>query len=171
LEIPSASRQLKIDSHGPDDTRSLGVALGRLAAPGDVFALYGGLGAGKTCLALGALEGAGVTSGGRSPTFTLINEHQGRLPVYHMDAYRLDGPADLADLGADEYLYGDGLTLVEWADRVEAALPERRLEIRIIAADASGAEVGRDRRAIGLLARGERYAALLDALAGEWSGP
>ncbi len=109
---------------GPEDTRALGRLLGGLADAGLVVLLNGDLGAGKTCFAQGVAGGLGVSSEPpvTSPSYTLLNIHHGRLPLYHFDLYRLSQVDDLADLGYDEFAEGEGLTLVEWADRMTGAL-------------------------------------------------
>ncbi len=111
-------------SAGPEDTRALGQLLGELADAGLVVLLNGDLGAGKTCFAQGVASGLGVSSVSpvTSPSYTLLNIHHGRLPLYHFDLYRLSQVDDLAELGYDEFAEGDGLTLVEWADRMTDAL-------------------------------------------------
>jgi tRNA threonylcarbamoyladenosine biosynthesis protein TsaE len=108
----------------PEETRRLGELLGGLAGAGLVVLLNGDLGAGKTCFAQGVARGLGVPSGVpvTSPSYSLMNIHQGRVPFYHFDLYRLSRVDDLADLGYDEFAEGDGLTLVEWADRMTEAL-------------------------------------------------
>src|SRR5438445_4240567 len=105
-------------------TEALGRRFAKALFPGAVVALVGQLGAGKTHLVRAIAEGLGVADGRAvtSPTFVLIQEYEGRLPVYHFDVYRLAGAAPFADLGAHEYLEGDGVCLVEWADRVEGQL-------------------------------------------------
>ncbi|MFA6107684.1 MAG: tRNA (adenosine(37)-N6)-threonylcarbamoyltransferase complex ATPase subunit type 1 TsaE [Candidatus Latescibacterota bacterium] len=123
-------------TRSPAETRALGRELATRLAPGEVVALIGDLGSGKTCLAQGICEGLGVPDPVTSPTFILINEYQGRrgtrvLPVYHLDLYRLAGPGELEDLGIEEYYYGEGICLVEWADRAAAQLPARHWEIRL----------------------------------------
>ena len=118
-----------VKTYSRDETLLLGERLGFLLVAGDVLCLTGELGAGKTVFAKGVGRGLGVRDVVTSPTFTLINEYQGRLPFYHIDAYRLTGEADMAGLGYEEYFYGSGVTLVEWAGRVAAALPEDRLDI------------------------------------------
>src|SRR3954465_1966353 len=109
-----------IDLPDPAATHDLGVRLGRALFPGAVVALVGQLGAGKTHLVRAVAEGLGLADGRAvtSPTFVLIQEYPARLTVYHFDAYRLPDGAAFADLGADEFLTGDGVCLVEWADRV-----------------------------------------------------
>lgn len=118
-------------SNSPEETERAGELLGSLARPGDFVSLIGDLGAGKTCFARGVARGVGVdpTTPVTSPTFTLLNIHQGRIPLYHFDLYRLTGDGDLQDLGFADYFDGDGLCLVEWAERLQAELPFERLEI------------------------------------------
>lgn len=108
----------------PEETRDLGRLLGELAVPGLVVLLHGDLGAGKTCFAQGVARGLAVSSASpvTSPSYTLLNIHHGRLPLYHFDLYRLAQVDDLDDLGYDEFAEGDGLTLVEWADRMTGEL-------------------------------------------------
>jgi len=109
----------------PEETRDLGRQLGRLAPPGLVVLLAGELGAGKTCFAQGVAAGLETPADSpvTSPSYALLNIHHGRLPLYHFDLYRLARVEDLEDLGYDEVAEGDGVTLVEWADRLAAPLP------------------------------------------------
>jgi tRNA threonylcarbamoyladenosine biosynthesis protein TsaE len=142
-------------------TGRLGHALGARLFPGAVVALVGELGAGKTQLARAVAEGLGVPDGRvvTSPTFVLVQEYTGRLPVYHFDAYRLRGEADFADLGAEEYLAGGGVCLVEWADRVAGCLPAEHLRV--------GLEVvGETARRARVEGFGPRCAAVVAGLAG-----
>lgn len=115
----------------PEQTATAGEALGRTLGPGDVVALYGELGTGKTCFVQGLVRGLGVTTQATSPTFVLVNEYRGRLPVHHVDAYRTGGLAELMDLGLLDLIGGDGVTLLEWADRAEPLLPSRAVRVRI----------------------------------------
>jgi tRNA threonylcarbamoyladenosine biosynthesis protein TsaE len=143
-------------------TEALGRRLGALLFPGAVVALVGPLGAGKTQLVRAIALGLGLPDGRAvsSPTFVLLHEYAARLPVYHFDAYRLRGAADFDDLAAQEYLEGDGVCLVEWADRVAAALPEQRLHIELTITGAST-------RRVSVEGRGARYEAIVRTLAGE----
>lgn len=119
-------------SHSLEDTARLGAELARAARPGTVVALNGNLGAGKTQLVQAAAAALGVDPRDvTSPTFVLVNEYRGRLPVYHFDAYRLRDDDEFLALGPEEYFEGAGLTFVEWAERVAGCLPPQRLEIRI----------------------------------------
>ncbi len=142
-------------TQSPEETLALGERLGRAASAGDVLALVGTLGAGKTVLAKGVMRGLGgdpreVTS----PTFVLMTRHEGRLPLFHFDAYRLSRVQEMRDIGADEAYYGAGVTVVEWADRVAETLPEDHLEVRIEPA-------GSESRRVVMLPHGPRSSALL----------
>jgi tRNA threonylcarbamoyladenosine biosynthesis protein TsaE len=107
------------------ELRAYGRALGESLEPGTVLALVGDLGTGKTTLTKAIAEGLGIEEYVTSPTFTLINEYTGgRLPLYHFDVYRIDDPDEMNVLGYEEYFYGDGLTVVEWADKIWELLPE-----------------------------------------------
>jgi len=119
-----------VDCESENATRRFARALGEAAQPGLVVALVGDLGAGKTRLVQAAAEGLGVDpSVVNSPTFVLIQEYEGRLPVYHFDTYRLKDFDEFLELGADEYLSSDGVCFVEWADRMAEVLPRDRLTI------------------------------------------
>ncbi len=120
-----------VDSAAPDETFALGERLGRALAAGDIVALSGPLGAGKTALVQGLARGLGVAGQVRSPSFTIVNEHQGRLPLYHADFYRLEERRELDAIGFDDYLGAGGVVVVEWADRFPDALPAARLDVRI----------------------------------------
>jgi tRNA threonylcarbamoyladenosine biosynthesis protein TsaE len=110
-------------------TLALGARLGRAARAGDVLALRGELGAGKTTLVHGLAAALGVDGPVPSPTFVLVREYRGRLPLVHVDAYRLDGEDDALAIGLDEHLPGDGVTAVEWAERIAELLPEDALTV------------------------------------------
>ena len=146
-------------SHSAQQTQRLGARLGRLLQPGDVLLLEGALGAGKTVFAQGVARGLGIEEPVTSPTFTLIREYEGALPLYHVDLYRLAGEADAAAIGLEDYLYGDGVTLIEWPERAQGIVPAAHLRVAIHAP--AGAE---NERAIALIPSGERYEAMLAAL-------
>ena len=118
-------------SASPEETAAAGERLGRTLGPGDVVALVGELGAGKTCFIQGLVRGLGVTTRATSPTFVLINQYRGRVPVYHVDAYRTESLAELQDLGLPELFAGDGVTVVEWADKLLPLLPPGTIEVVI----------------------------------------
>ncbi len=113
------------------ETVELGCRIGKQLGPGDVVALTGSLGSGKTTLVKGLATGLGVGDARevRSASFLLVAEYKARIPIYHFDAYRLEGAGEMYDLGCDEIFWGDGVSVVEWADRVEACLPENYLKI------------------------------------------
>ena len=130
--IPSQSiSDLKLISHSPEQTQQLGVKIGELALPGDIFLLVGNLGAGKTCLAQGIAWGLDIKEYALSPSFVIMRELHGRLPLYHIDLYRLDRIEEIADLGLDDYLHGNGVCVVEWAEKGLSALPTEHLMIQI----------------------------------------
>ena len=118
-------------STSPDDTQALGEQLGRELAAGAVVACGGELGAGKTCFLQGLARGLDVPGPVTSPTFVLINQYRGRLPLYHLDAYRTDSLAEVVDLGLEEMLHGDGVTVIEWADKVAGLLPADAITVTI----------------------------------------
>lgn len=142
------------------ETRELGEKLAAILRPGDVLLLVGELGAGKTCLAQGLARGLGIKERVLSPTFTLLREYRGRLPLYHLDAYRLEGPWDLFEIGVEEYLEGDGVLLVEWGDRARNFFTPDFLELRM---EFTASE---EERLIHLLPRGEGWRERLRDLPG-----
>ncbi len=105
------------------ETEALGSRLSALFRAGDVIALHGDLGAGKTCLVRGMVAGLGGRDTVNSPTFTLINQYQGRLPIYHVDLYRLEGLLEMEDLDLEDYFFGSGICMVEWAQKISRLLP------------------------------------------------
>ena len=116
-------RTLKIKNE--EETRRFGLDLAHELKAGDVVALMGDLGTGKTALTRYIAEGLGITARVNSPTFTIVKEYrEGRLPLFHFDVYRVSDPDELFNIGADEYFYGDGVCVVEWADLIEELLPE-----------------------------------------------
>jgi tRNA threonylcarbamoyladenosine biosynthesis protein TsaE len=127
----SGSETLVLETKSADVTRAVGRLLGAVLKAGDLVALTGELGAGKTCLTQGIAEGLGISGEYRitSPTFTLVNEYPGRLTLYHVDVYRLAGQTDLYDLGFDEFSEGQGVVVIEWAEKIREAVPEGALWI------------------------------------------
>ncbi|NMB28243.1 MAG: tRNA (adenosine(37)-N6)-threonylcarbamoyltransferase complex ATPase subunit type 1 TsaE [Tissierellia bacterium] len=144
---------------GLKDTEEFGERLGSLLQGGDVLSLIGDLGAGKTTLTKSIGKGLGVEDYITSPTFTLINEYKGRVWVYHFDVYRLEDEEDLLDLGYEDYFYSNGVTIIEWADKIKNILPENRIDIKI--------EKGKkldDDRIITLSGKGKRYEKIVKEL-------
>lgn len=120
---------MKLISDSREQTLETGRIIGSVLERGDIVALIGELGSGKTCLTQGLAQGLGVAENVPvvSPTFTLINEYPGKLPLVHLDVYRLSGPRDLEDMGYEEYFYGGGVIVIEWAEKVRDVLPDRTL--------------------------------------------
>ena len=152
-------KPLKLNSHSPEQTQLLGSYLGKLAQRGDIFLLIGDLGTGKTCLVQGIAHGLDIKEYPFSPSFVIIREYHGRLPLYHVDFYRLDRIEEIADLGLEEYLYGNGVCVVEWAEKGLQLLPPRNLLISLNYVPASETE-----RAICLKPQGKRYLELIKHL-------
>ncbi|MDO8473357.1 MAG: tRNA (adenosine(37)-N6)-threonylcarbamoyltransferase complex ATPase subunit type 1 TsaE [Dehalococcoidia bacterium] len=149
-----------LTTHSPEETQALGFAIGKHAQAGDVILLAGQLGAGKTCLTQGIAWGLGVKEYALSPSFVLVREYKGRLQLYHMDLYRLERLEEISDLGLDDYLYGKGVCVVEWADRGLELMPEEHLAVEI------GYTSDTEREII-LTGRGNRYRGLIAKLPGE----
>jgi len=150
---------LKFNSHSPEQTQLLGSYLGELAQKADVFLLVGELGTGKTCLVQGIAHGLSIKEYAFSPTFVILREYHGRLPLYHIDFYRLDHVEEIADLGLEEYFYGDGVCVVEWAEKGLKVVPRDNLLITLhyIPAYHTG-------RSICLKPQGKRYYELIEQL-------
>jgi tRNA threonylcarbamoyladenosine biosynthesis protein TsaE len=127
----AARRPVTVTCASAEATRALAARIGRRATPGTVVALTGDLGAGKTCFIQGLAEGLGVEGPVTSPTFIMIAEHAGRLPLHHVDLYRTGSLAEIRGLGLEELLDGDGVTAIEWAERAEPLLPSRSIRVRI----------------------------------------
>ncbi|EGY80117.1 tRNA (adenosine(37)-N6)-threonylcarbamoyltransferase complex ATPase subunit type 1 TsaE [Peptoniphilus indolicus] len=143
------TKNIKLDNL--EIMEKFGENLGSLLQAGDVICLNGELGAGKTTLTKSIAKGMGIEDYVTSPTFSIINEYYGKLNLYHFDTYRLENVEEVSYLGFDEYFYGDGVCVIEWADRIAAFLPEEYLEINI----------AEDRNAE-LIAHGERFKNLLE---------
>ena len=123
--------EYELISHSPEETQRLGTRVGKLASPGDIFLLVGALGAGKTCLTQGIAWGLGINEYAVSPSFVLVRELYGRLPLYHVDLYRLDNIKEIVELGLDDYLYGSGVCVVEWAEKGLGVFPAEHLLVEI----------------------------------------
>lgn len=121
-----------IDSFSAEETMELGKRLGREARAGEVYTLIGDLGVGKTVLTQGIAEGLGITEPICSPTFTIVQVYEeGRMPFYHFDVYRIGDVEEMDEIGYEDYFYGEGLTMIEWANLIEEILPSHRWEITI----------------------------------------
>ena len=152
---------LKLISESPSHTQRIGVRIGELARAGDIVLLVGGLGTGKTCLAQGIAWGLGVEEYAVSPSFVFIREYQGRLPLYHIDLYRIEGIEEVEGLGLEDYLHGKGVSVVEWAERGMSLVPREHILINM-------RYISYNKRSLSLMPRGERYMEMLRAIGGDW---
>ena len=126
-------RVMKIfESSSMEDTEKFAYELAQKAEPGQVYALIGDLGVGKTVFTKGFARGLGIEEPVNSPTFTILQIYEeGRIPLYHFDVYRIEEPEEMEEVGFDDYVYGDGVCLIEWANRIEEILPEETVTIMI----------------------------------------
>lgn len=121
-----------IETENPEETFALGQKIGRAATPGQVYTLIGDLGVGKTVFTQGVASGLGITEPVNSPTFTIVQVYEeGRLPFYHFDVYRIGDIEEMEEIGYDDYFFGEGICLIEWAELIEEILPENRISITI----------------------------------------
>ncbi|MFH0847349.1 MAG: tRNA (adenosine(37)-N6)-threonylcarbamoyltransferase complex ATPase subunit type 1 TsaE [Chloroflexota bacterium] len=151
------SDELCLTSQSLEETRQIGRRLGELARAGDLFILTGKLGAGKTTLTQGIALGLGIKENVLSPTFVLIRELAGRLTLYHIDLYRLDRLEEIQGLGLDDYLYGNGVSVIEWGEKGAGFLPEVHLLIEL-------SYTAENERSLRLKAYGERYRKIIRQL-------
>ncbi|TGY96676.1 tRNA (adenosine(37)-N6)-threonylcarbamoyltransferase complex ATPase subunit type 1 TsaE [Petralouisia muris] len=122
----------RIETFSPEETYQLGHKLGEQARPGELYTLIGDLGVGKTVLTQGIARGLGIEEPVSSPTFTIVQVYEeGRMPFYHFDVYRIGGVEEMEEIGYEDYFYGQGLTMIEWANLIEEILPEHYWEIKI----------------------------------------
>lgn len=125
------NRQI-FETCSPEETRMLGMKIGKTAQPGQVYTLTGDLGVGKTVFTQGVAEGLGITGPVNSPTFTIVHEYEeGRLPFYHFDVYRIGDAEEMEEIGYEDYFYGTGVCLIEWAELIEEILPETSCRVLI----------------------------------------
>ena len=121
-----------IETRSPEETFELGKKIGRAARPGQVYTLTGDLGVGKTVFTQGVAAGLDITEPVSSPTFTIIQIYEsGRLPFYHFDVYRIGDIEEMEEIGYDDYFFGEGICLIEWANLIEEILPDNRIKITI----------------------------------------
>lgn len=163
--MDSQETQLVFSSGSPEQTLYCGRLLGLLLDVGDVVGLIGELGAGKTTLTQGIAKGLGVGNDCyvTSPTFTIMNEYKGRIPVYHLDFYRIESPLEIDNLGLEEYLPGEGVTIIEWAEKIEKFLPKEHLMIMLDHVDDNV-------RNLNMRSIGERYGCIVNRMAIEIHG-
>ncbi len=149
---------MEIILKGLKETEEFGIKLGSLMKRGDILCLNGDLGAGKTTMTKSIGLGLGVEEYITSPTFALINEYRGRLPVYHFDVYRLENADDLYDLGFDDYFYGNGVCIIEWAHKIQRMIPKDRMVVDIEKGNED------DERLLKISGYGKRYEELIKEL-------
>ena len=126
---------LTFTTSSAEETIELGKKIGKLLKKGDIIAMQGTLAAGKTTITKGIAQALGITETITSPTFCLISEYQGSMPLYHMDVYRLDGAEDFINLGTDDMLYGDGVSIIEWSEKIMDELPSSTIILKITPQD------------------------------------
>lgn len=122
---------VKIYLDGEENTKEIGYRLGKLLTPGSVICLIGDLGAGKTTMTQSLAKAIGVDDYITSPTFTIVNEYEGNMPLYHFDVYRIGSSEEMYDIGYDEYINSDGVCIIEWANLIEDILPDEYLDIEL----------------------------------------
>lgn len=122
---------ITLKTNTAEETIELGRKIGRLLTKGDVIAMQGTLAAGKTTITKGIAESLGVTDTITSPTFCLISEYSGKMPLYHMDVYRLDGGEDFINLGTDDMIYGEGVSIIEWSEKIMDELPKKTIILKL----------------------------------------
>lgn len=122
---------MKFVTSSPEETVELGKKIGRMLKNGDVIAMQGTLAAGKTTITKGIAAALGIEDTITSPTFCLISEYQGKMPLYHMDVYRLNGAEDFAELGTDDMIYGNGVSIIEWSEKIMTELPRKTILLKI----------------------------------------
>ncbi|HBG38505.1 MAG TPA: tRNA (adenosine(37)-N6)-threonylcarbamoyltransferase complex ATPase subunit type 1 TsaE [Clostridiaceae bacterium] len=122
---------MKVITNNENETYNIGIKIGKQLKAGDILSLNGDLGAGKTYLTKGIAKGLGVEDYITSPTFTILNEYEGRIPLYHFDVYRINDVEEMYEIGFEEYLYGNGVCVIEWGSVVEEILPKDTINIKI----------------------------------------
>ena len=155
--MPKKGKTVNFVSHSPEETLKFGALLGELARPGNIFLLIGDLGAGKTCLTQGIARGLNIKETVISPSFVLVREHKGRIPLFHIDLYRLDRIEEIINLGLEQYLDNGGLSVIEWADKGLTILPQDNLLIEF-------SYISANQRNLVLKPKGEDYLNLISKI-------
>ncbi|AGB19808.1 tRNA (adenosine(37)-N6)-threonylcarbamoyltransferase complex ATPase subunit type 1 TsaE [Thermoanaerobacterium thermosaccharolyticum] len=143
--------KMSFKTKSPIETEKIGFKLGNLLKRGSIVLISGELGVGKTVLTKGIAKGMGIDDYVTSPTFMIVNEHLGDIPLYHFDVYRIDDYTELYDIGYEEYFYGDGVCVIEWPEKIKPLIPEENLFIRVDIGDSY------DERIIEMISNGEKY--------------
>lgn len=164
LSIRKVVMIMEFLSNSPEDTEDIGRILGSIAQRGYIVCLEGELGAGKTQFAKGFAKGLGINEHITSPTFTIINEYNGRIPLYHFDAYRINDVEEMYEIGCDEYFFGEGVCLIEWANLIEDIIPKENIKISV----SKDMEQGVYFRKITLETSGEKYEPVCRKIIEKW---
>lgn len=143
--------KMSFKTKSPIETEKIGFKLGNLLKRGSIVLISGELGAGKTVLTKGIAKGMGIDDYVTSPTFMIVNEHLGDIPLYHFDVYRIDDYTELYDIGYEEYFYGDGVCVIEWPEKIKPLIPKENIFIRMNMGDTF------DERTIEIVSNGEKY--------------
>ncbi|PHO06836.1 tRNA (adenosine(37)-N6)-threonylcarbamoyltransferase complex ATPase subunit type 1 TsaE [Thermoanaerobacterium thermosaccharolyticum] len=143
--------KMSFKTKSPIETEKIGFKLGNLLKRGSIVLISGELGVGKTVLTKGIAKGMGIDDYVTSPTFMIVNEHLGDIPLYHFDVYRIDDYTELYDIGYEEYFYGDGVCVIEWPEKIKPLIPEDNIFIRMDMGDTF------DERTIEIVSNGEKY--------------
>ncbi len=154
--------RLSIITHSPEQTREIGSIIGGLAHPGELLLLVGDLGTGKTCLVQGIAWGMGLSTYASSPSFVLAREYPGNINLYHIDLYRLSNLEEITDLGIDDYLYGEGVCVVEWAEKAMTLFPQEHLLIEL-------EHMAENERKLRFQAKGQRCTELINQVKKRWN--
>lgn len=155
----------KLISNSPEQTEKIGDVIGQALGYGDVICLSGDLGVGKTAFVKGLAKGIGIGEHITSPTFTIVNEYNGKYTLYHFDVYRVNDVDELEEIGFDEYVYGDGISVIEWAELIEPILPKEKLWVKIL----KNITLGENYREIIITPFGEKYSKMIQQLNLTWS--
>ena len=156
------SGYLELVTHSPEETQQIGTTIGEQAQSGDLILLVGDLGAGKTCFTQGIAWGTGFDGYASSPSFVLVREYRGELTVYHIDLYRLDNMDEITELGIDDYLYGEGICVIEWADKALDFLPQEHLLITF-------EHRTENERRLRFEPKGPRYSNIVEQIKEQWN--
>jgi len=141
MNLNKGCEGMKVLSYSKEMTFDIGAKLARILKKGDIISLNGDLGAGKTHLVKGIAKGLGINEDITSPTFTIVNEYYGEMPLYHFDVYRISDVSELYEIGFEEYIYGDGISVIEWGDLVDEVLPKDKIRIFIKVIDENTREI------------------------------
>lgn len=144
---------INVETHSFEETVEIGKNIGNVLRSGDIISLTGDLGTGKTAFTNGIAKALGITSYITSPTFTIVNEYEGRLPLYHFDVYRISDPEEMFDIGFEEYINSEGITIIEWGEQIKEILPKEIITVNI----KKNLDKGLDVREIYIDFIGEKY--------------